>query len=60
MAKENIFISPFPYFERFFPFYNGKKVNEYRKALVLSPDFFSIPLEKLDSEYKFYYEVQTL
>ena len=54
MIKENIYITSFPYFERFIPIQNINKV-EYRKALILSPDYMDMcPSEKISMELWFY------
>ena len=59
--KKKIYITSFPYFERFLPIKIERNLNQYKKALLLSPDILTtIMLEKTDAEYKYYKEVYTL
>ena len=61
IAKERVFITSFPYFERFLPVILTKNTNKYRTALLLSPDNYNhVTLEKSDAEYKYFKEVSAL
>jgi len=55
IEKENIFLTPFPYYERFLPVRVKTPKEEYNKVLVLSPDISNVsPDYKIGDEYKFY------
>lgn len=61
IAKERVFITSFPYFEQFLPVVLTKDTNNYRTALLLSPDYYNhVTLEKSYAEFKYYKEVYTL
>ncbi|MDB3917360.1 hypothetical protein N9357_02725 [bacterium] len=59
--KKNIYITSFPYFERFLPTKKVKNDNQYKTALLLSPDLLTnVTIEKTQSEYKYYKDISTL
>jgi hypothetical protein len=59
--KNKIFITSFPYFERFLPLRKINNAEQYKKVLLLSPDVLTnITLEKTDAEHKYYKEVVNL
>jgi hypothetical protein len=61
IQRNNIYITAFPYFERFLPIRKNNSSKIYKSALVLTPDKFNnTTLEKTDSEFKYYKEVYTL
>ncbi len=58
--RKRIIVSSFPYFEKFIPFTNSEKSKKYKKALLLSPDIFTHPLERIGAEYEYYKGVACL
>ena len=57
VPKQRIHVTSFPYFERFLPL-RKSKVCDYKRALILSPDFYSITgADKIGAEFNYYKDV---
>jgi hypothetical protein len=60
LSKERIYITSFPYFERFLPLVPTTDHN-YKRVLLLIPDTINVcAADKIDSDYRFFDEIHNL
>jgi hypothetical protein len=58
VEKERVFLTPFPYYEKFLPIKVNRQKENYSKVLILAPEISNVsPDYKIGNEYRFYHDV---